>query len=141
MAKEVVVAGDEYTNLFGHTPFGNSIECICLHAHPSMSFNCVQYLFRATSRLVMVSGTWNAVKMQVLVMLFGFGVLTNWKFILNELPPLSPPIFTHTLSDGMLLSCHVSWLRLQNGTYKLIILSICKNVFICGVPLAVERSL
>ena len=74
----------------------------------------------------MVSGAWNAVKTHVLWMLLGQGTLTIWKFILNELPPLSPPIFTHTSSEGIAPSCHVSLLRLQNTSkyHNTILLSL-----------------
>ena len=35
-------------------------------------------------------------------------MLTIWKFILNDPPPLSPPIFTHISSCGMMALCQVS---------------------------------
>lgn len=47
-------------------------------------------------------------KTQVLCTAFGVGVFTIWKFILNDPPPLSPPIFTHISSSGMMPLCQVS---------------------------------
>ena len=99
-----------------HVPFihtyVHAILLSYLHCAPFSASIWSLYLSRATCRLVMESGASTAAKMQVCLGLLGFGVLTIWKFILNELPPLSPPILIHISLGGMSPSCHVSRLSL-----------------------------
>ena len=54
-------------------------------------------------------------KTQVFLTELGVGVLTIWKFILNEFPPLSPPTLTHISDSGILPLCQFRLLHLENN--------------------------
>ena len=62
-------------------------------------------LSSATCWLVVVSLASKMANTKVFCGELGDSILTIWKFILNVLPPVSPPIFTHSSSFGM-PSCH-----------------------------------
>ena len=85
-----------------------------LHCAPFSASTWSLCLSRVMCRLVMESGASTAYSSEAAGMfgLLGFGVLTIWKFILNDFPPLSPPILIQISLGGMSPSCHVSRLSL-----------------------------
>ena len=79
-------------------------------------------------RLVTVSPASKQQNTQVLWTELGAGTFTIWKFILNEPPPLSPPIFNHTSLAGMTPSCQVS--RPVLHRVKIILQGLCLDLLI-----------
>ena len=85
------------------------------------------YLSRLTCRLVTLSPASKQEKTHVLWTALGVSVFAIWKFILNDPPPLSPPILIQISSFGMTSPCQVSLpalktsMRLQIGNVSSVV--------------------
>ena len=82
----------------------------------------------------------NTANTHVFSMEMGFGGFTNWKDILKNVPPLSPPTFTHTSSWSTIPPCQVSDVlvftyvfpdRVRTGTH--VCIYICTSGFVLGI--------
>ena len=62
---------------------------------------------------------------QVFPTLLGLLTLTTWKFILKELPPLSPPIFSQISSLGSALLCQLRLFNLYSDILEVSVLWYC----------------
>ena len=72
------------------------------------SSTCSLYIPRAVCRFVVLSPALNTEITLVFLMEFGRLVLTSWRLSLKVPCPLSPPIFNHNSSAGIIPSCHVN---------------------------------
>ena len=94
------------------------------------SSTCSLYIPRAVCRFVVLSPALNTEITLVFLMEFGRLVLTSWRLSLKVPCPLSPPIFSHNSSAGIILYHHAMSIRDKLCHVKL----VCINIPITNLP-------